>query len=182
MDHRWSRTCLVVLLLACGCGDRASVAFSKGLEDYQAGRWDSAIRHFNQALVIDPEMRAAHFYVGTCYLRTDPPWPVVAAGELTLALASLQQDRLEPLPPGGAVETEARIHIGLGDAFALQAKIELLRTGKPGALMALWDWALSEYAEAAKLLPQDQGLAQRVRQIEEERAVFLRAFPFTSRP
>ncbi len=169
---------LVVLLLVCGCGDDGSVAFSRGLEDYQAGRWGTAIRYFNNALILNPDLSAAHFYVGTCYLRTDPPWPVVVAGELTLALELLEQDKLKPLPAGTLEEAEALIRAGLGEAYALQAKIELLRTGDLDVLIAITDGALSEYAKAAELLPKDQEIARKIAQLEEERAAFLRAAPF----
>ena len=169
---------LLILLLVGGCGEDASDIFSQGLEEYRAERWDSAIRRFGDALVLDPALTAAHFYMGMCYLRTDPPWPVVAAGELTMALESLDRGELTPPPDIEPDALRAQIHVGLGDAHRLQARIELLRTGRLDAFAALADKALHEYQTAAQLRPDDAEIERKLAELENEKAALANAVPF----
>jgi hypothetical protein len=169
---------LLILLLVGGCGEDASDIFSQGLEEYRAERWDSAARRFGDALVIDPGLTASHFYIGMCYLRTDPPWPVVAAGELTIALEFLEEGELEPLPGSASDEVRAQIHVGLGDAYRLQARIELLRTGKVNVFAAMLDKALLEYQTATQLHPADAEIERKMAELQNEKAALVNAVPF----
>ncbi len=170
--------CVLVLLLVCGCGEDASEVFSQGLEEYRAGRCKNAIRRFSDALIINPALSAAHFYVGMCYLRTDPPWPVVAAGELTIALEFLDKGELTPPPDIEPDALRAQIHVGLGDAYRLQAKIELLRTGRVDIFSGLADRALREYQAAAQLRPDDAEIQRKLAGLENEKVALRAALPF----
>ena len=174
-------TCFVLASLAlfvCGCGTTGPEAFSEGLAEYRAQHWHAAIRRFSDALMRDPDLSAAHFYIGMCYLRTDPPWPVVAAGELTLALEFLDNDQLEPLPGAAPDEVRAQIHTGMGDSYRLQARVELLRTGRVDTSVSLLDKARLEYQRAGELRPQDPEIERKRAQLEDERTTLLNAVPF----
>jgi len=170
--------CVLIVVLVCGCGEDAAEIFSQAVEEYRAGRCDTAVRRFGDALIIDPGLSAAHFYMGMCYLRTDPPWPVVAVGELEIALELLDKGELQPLPGTTSDELRAQIRVGLGDAYRLQARIELLRTGRVDVFAALMDKALREYRAAAQLRPEDAEIERKLVEVQHEKDALINALPF----
>jgi tetratricopeptide (TPR) repeat protein len=173
-QHRRSRlllagfllTTCVVLLLGCSVEKRALDAYRNGVTSFSDGRVDEAVILFNKALVDDPSLAMAHYYVGSCYLETDPPWPLVAEEEFKLALEMLNETPEQLAKAGPELEAlpldqvKAKILLGMGKASAQRAffRINLQLDLRAGA--ELLSSALGYLKQGAKLDPENREIAE----------------------
>ena len=73
ITHHVSRftvlVCLILLTLASGCGEDASIKKGKGL--LASGDYQGAVAYFQQLLTVQPENPEAHHQLGLAYLKLD---------------------------------------------------------------------------------------------------------------
>ncbi len=173
-QHRRSRiiiagfllTTCVGPLVGCSVEKRAFEAYRNGVKHFSDGRVDEALILFNKALIDDPSLAMAHYYLGRCYLETDPPWPLVAEEEFKLALEMLNETpdklakagpELEALPLD---QVKAKILLGTGKASAYRALLRInLQLDLPAGAELLSS-ALGYLKQGAKLDPENREIAE----------------------
>ena len=161
-------TASTVLLLGCGTETRALNAYRKGVAYFSDGRVDEALDLFNKALIDNPSLAIAHYYIGQCYLETNPAWTLVAEEEYKLALDMLNENPDQLANAGPEFEgvpldhAKARILLGIGKASARRSltyvNVRLdLSTGEK-----LLSSAVSHLESSARLDPGNQETSELV--------------------
>jgi len=119
-----------------GGTDDAAERFRAGMELYQSGRYDLAIRELRAAAAADSQASSTSFFLGICYLLTGRTNKGIARLEGTVSLG-------DP-----AYLTEARFYLAKGwlrKGNTDKARVELETVAKSGSRLA---------EEAARLLEQ----------------------------
>jgi len=131
---RWKRSALV-LLAACSLAWLDPSALPRqAAREYEAGKFDESVQHYNQALIDEPDSTLLHFNLGAAEYRRGQYEAAARATEL------LHDDSRAAYNRGNALYR-------LGEAAAAQ---------KPQDAMTRWAEALVAYRRAIALDPTDE--------------------------
>lgn len=126
-----------LLLLGLALATAASASPARGLKQYQAGRYESALREYRNALRDKQDDARLHFNAGTAAYQ---------AGNYEKALEYLSSALITPDPA-----LQQRAYYNRGNALFRAGEA----TSEPNQKIEQWEDAISNYESALKLDPND---------------------------